>query len=904
MAYASVASLIRTLELLLTSDSPMLPVTFYHREEIVALHKRVSSIETFLKNSEKQISDYGTMTDLEARIKGFANVAEDKIEFGLSEAMIAEDEIRRGKAHEKLREGLQQVAKDIDRVQEELKKIQDHKGSQASTWSLARDTSSEKLPNLEVSDNMVGRDKEKKRMLEELRGGSSDELKVIPIVGMGGIGKTTLAKQVLHHPSIQSRFDVCAWATISKEYNVRDILLSLLQSIIKIDDNVYNRVEAELADILQKSLKRKRYLIVMDDIWSYKAWDDMRRCFPIDNNGSRILLTTRHTEVAIYASSSVLLKMSLMNSDESWNLFKSKVFANEIFPPELETIGEQIANRCQGLPLTIVVVAGLLRKSKRTKEEWENIAENIKSFVKKDPDEQCLRVVALSYNYLPNDLKACLLYFGIFPEDSEISVKRLVRLWIAEGFLKLEGDLEEKAENHLQDLVDRCLVLVSQKSADGRKIKTCRVHDLVHELCLREAQSQNLLFVRNDKTKAIPPVGCQWISIQSRRQTGDDIKHRCLIRTPTDDDNSPLRRIRSIFLFAAPSPSNNSNLELSHLNLIRVLDLSSMYISSFPLQILCLILLRYLSLSTHEHFGIPRGMRKLLNLQTFIIRGSVSTFIKFPELIWETKELRHLKLRSFYLPDPPSSSIDGERNLVWSNVQSVSGLLPYCCTKKVLSRIQNIKKLCIRGHVYDYSVHKEDMDFRDLVDLHQLETLSIKVDHYHVGHWSSRFHKSAVYVPSAIHFPTKLKKLKLVGTRLPWEDLNIIGQWPNLEVLKLKPNACRGLEWSPIEGGFPRLNFLLIEGTNLKCWKATNDHFPALEHLVIRHCFHLEEIPIEFADIYSLQLIELQNCNVKLVASAGRIQEEQESLGSKAVDVRSYNDPAECELSGSDSDSD
>ncbi|XP_055802628.1 putative late blight resistance protein homolog R1B-16 [Solanum dulcamara] len=916
MAYASIASLIRTMELLLTSDSPMLSLTFDHREEIIALHTKVSSIEVFLKNSEKQISNYEAMTDLQARIKDFANVAEDKIEFGLREAMIAEDEMQRGKALEKLRESLQQVSKDIDRVQEESRKIQYHKGSQASTWSLTHDTSSEKVPNLEVSDNMVGRDKEKKRMLEELRRGSSDELKVIPIVGMGGIGKTTLAQQVFNHPSIQSHFDVRAWATISKEYNVREILLSLLQSITNIDDKVYSRDEAEIADLLQKKLKRKRYLIVMDDIWSYKAWDDTRQCFPIDNNGSRILLTTRHTEVAIYASSSnLLLKMSFMNSDESRNLFMSKMFANERFPHELETIGEKIANKCQGLPLTIVVVAGLLSKSKRTKEEWENVAENIKSFVTKDPDEQCLRVLGLSYNYLPNDLKACLLYLGIFPGDREISVKRLVRLWIAEGFLKLERDLEEEAENCLQDLVDRCLVLVSQRSADGRKIKTCRIHDLVHELCLREAQSQNFLFIRNDKTESVPHVGFRWISIQKRRQTGVDIqdehwfrslthKHRWLIRTPTNDDNSLLRRIRSIFLFAAPSLSNNSNLELGHLNLIRVLDLSSMYFSSFPLQILCLFLLRYLSFSTHISFGIPRGIRKLLNLQTFIVRGPVSSFIKFPELIWETKQLRHLKLRNFYLPDPPSSSIDGESNLVWSNIQSVSGLIPYCCTKKVLSRFKNIKKLCIRGHVYDYRVHEEDMDFRDLIDLHQLETLSIKVDRYQVSHWSSRFHKSPVYVPSAIHFPTKLKKLKLVGTRLPWEDLNIIGQWPNLEVLKLKPNACRGLEWRPNEVGFPRLKFLLIEGTNLKCWKATNDHFPALEHLVIRHCFHLEDIPIEFADIYSLQLIELQNCNAKLLASAGRIQEEQESLGSKAVDVRSYNDPAECELSESDSDSD
>ncbi|MCD7468335.1 hypothetical protein HAX54_006412 [Datura stramonium] len=149
------------------------------------------------------------MTDLEARIKGFANVAEDKIEFGLSEAMIAEDEIRRGKkTHEKLREGLQQVAKDIDTL-------------------------------VSKKNNMVGRDKERKGCLKNSEEALQMNSKSSPIVGMGGIGKTTLAKQVLHHPSIQSRFDVCAWATISKEYNVRDILLSLLQSIIKIDDNVY-----------------------------------------------------------------------------------------------------------------------------------------------------------------------------------------------------------------------------------------------------------------------------------------------------------------------------------------------------------------------------------------------------------------------------------------------------------------------------------------------------------------------------------------------------------------------------------------------------------------------------------------------------------------------------------------
>ncbi|KAF3627375.1 hypothetical protein FXO38_28805 [Capsicum annuum] len=153
----------------------------------------------------------------------------------------------------------------------------------------------------------------------------------------------------------------------------------------------------------------------------------VRLCFPSEKEGSGILLTTRNTEVAHDAGKENLsLQMDLMGSDECWNLFKSIAFANEALPSEFETIGKQIAQKCQGLPLTIVVVAGLL-KSKRAREYWENVAKDVKSFFTNDPDKQCSRVLGLSYNHLTSDLKACLLHFGIFPEDSEIPVKNLMR---------------------------------------------------------------------------------------------------------------------------------------------------------------------------------------------------------------------------------------------------------------------------------------------------------------------------------------------------------------------------------------------------------------------------------------------------------------------------------------------
>ncbi|PHT75154.1 hypothetical protein T459_18676 [Capsicum annuum] len=411
---------------------------------------------------------------------------------------------------------------------------------------------------------MVGRDDQKERLLEDLTGSYSGEPKVIPIVGMGGIGKTTLAKEVYYHESILRRFDVRAWATVSQQQNIKEILLSLLQSMIKMDDTIKTKGEAELEDMLQKSLKRKRYLIVLDDIWSCGVWDGVIRCFSTEdfNAGSRTLLTTRNNEVACYADTENLsMQMGFMNKNASWDLFKRAAFSSEALPFEFESVGKQIAHEYHGLPLTIVVVAGLL-KSKWEIDDWESVAKDVKSFVTNDPDKQCSRVLGLSYNHLTSDLKTCLLHFGIFLEDSDIPVKRLVRSWMAEGFLKLENDLEGEAEKCLQELVDRCLVLVCKKSLDGTKIRSCKVHDLIYALCLREIQRENI-FIMNDIVPLYTdfPYPSRQKMQPFKRVTGDKINDYCryshyrALLTPVhrqlrDHDNNDLvKRTHSIFSF-------------------------------------------------------------------------------------------------------------------------------------------------------------------------------------------------------------------------------------------------------------------------------------------------------------------------------------------------------------------
>ncbi|PHT73481.1 hypothetical protein T459_24266 [Capsicum annuum] len=242
----------------------------------------------------------------------------------------------------------------MDCIWKDSTNIQD-KGKQVSKESLVHDFSSSTNDILNVNNNMVGHDDQKEHLLEDLTGSYSGEPKVIPIVEMGGIGKTTLAKEVYNHESVLCRFDICAWAIVSQQHNIKEILLAFC-----------NRRSKWMTKLRQENLS-----------W----W------------------------------------MSFMDQDESWSLFKIAAFTSEELPYEFYTFGKQLADECHGLPLTIVVIAGIL-KSKRAIEDWESVAKDV------------------------NALKTCLLHFGSFPEDSEIPVKNLMRLWMGEGFLKLENDLE------------------------------------------------------------------------------------------------------------------------------------------------------------------------------------------------------------------------------------------------------------------------------------------------------------------------------------------------------------------------------------------------------------------------------------------------------------------------------
>nr|XP_016446618.1 PREDICTED: putative late blight resistance protein homolog R1A-10 isoform X2 [Nicotiana tabacum] len=642
------------------------------------------------------------------------------------------------------------------------------------------------------------------------------------------------------------------------------------------EEELDKKSDSELAVCLKQGLMGRRYLVVVDDIWSKKAWDEIRLCLPDDGKRSRVLLTTRDVEVAQYASSREdPFRMHLLDPDDSWNLFYQQAFGEKGFPIEFENVGKEVAKNCKGLPLMISVVAKIL-SSKRTLDEWRKVAEGVSSLADVDAYLQCSGVLALSYNHLPSYLKCSFLYFGLFPKVSEISVEKLFRLWIAEGLLKVKGmeGLEETAASHLGYLIDKSLVIVGKRSLDG-KIMTCMIHDLVHDFCLKEADNQSLFYIMNisiDGSRWVLPQGCRWVSNHSDSRD-------C---SPTQFNDLAHNKVRS---FSVHNDNYFKHLAQLHFKLLRVLDLEQVNFINFPRHILDLLLLRSLALSISKPGYLP--ITHLWNLQTLIVRPRFNhkwrMFLQ--SKIWKLSQLRHLHSWSIYLNSPQTVSENEVKNLVLENLQTVSGLTPSCCTKEIFEGIKNVKKLEIAGEEDKF---RSETGWRNTLKyLKELEELNVVV-------WYGRILSAAasaasrLRLPSPGSFPPNLKKLTLSGIRLPWKRMNIFSKLPNLEVLELKDHAFLGDEWEVTETGFPKLKFLLLEYLFIRYWRSTDDYFQCLEHVYIKDCRFLEEIPEGFADSVTLQLIELHQCCHPLVTFAKQIQETHEELGNNMLKVYAF----------------
>lgn len=912
-AYAAVMSLMNLLERI--QNHPRLLTTFDNKQ-IESVCSKLCFLQDFLEcysnggtsreaeDLERQIAsaaheaedviEFHVVEVLECEIASVAHEDEDPIEF-LHVVMVLESEIAAGaheaggliESHDQIHDGsnlcgetrsscfmvdLRRVIEEMDLIKEKalkFKAIMRFK-DQLPTYSEPAASSSNR--------SVVVCDDELIQLMDWLTGQRSDR-QIIPIVGMGGIGKTTLARNVYENLLIVQHFYIRAWATISQEYSVRKILLELLSCLSESERETSEYSEDQLGEKLYKSLLGRRYLIILDDIWSVEAWDEIKSFIPESYNRSRVVVTTRLSNMANHVGSLCLAK-NLLDWERSWRLFCEKGFGQEGCPPELADIGKKIVKHCSGLPLSIVVIGGLLGKYRR-REYWERIAEDINSTLNSREYEHCFNILSLSYNHLPVHLKPCFLYMGIFPEDRIISASRLVKLWVAEGFLKPNRSqiLEEAAMDYLKDLVDRNLVFVLDWGRNGR-IRICILHDLVRDLCLRIGTEEKFLCVA--KPGDIP----QGIDKERRVAFHDQI--RVNHHPPLFDALHSTSLARSLI--------DKGGVRLFQCRLLRVMDVD---ISDPPQEsIFKFVNLRYLS-CTHNIilssdyslefwiWRLPSSMPLLWNLQTIIIEGLLLKVVAPPE-IWEMTQLRHFEASILFLPDPVSHERDG---FVLQNLHTLREVENLRLSEEVCKRMPSVKKLHLKysdlsmywffDQQCDLSMNCTDSSYyclHNLGSLHELE--SLKISFSSCKNWNAVLQK--------LTYPSSLKKLTLQGCRLDWEDLTMIGSLHHLEVLKLEMGSIKGKEWGPLEGQFLRLKVLKIYYLDLVYWNADSSHFPVLENLSFYKLLELDEIPLSIGEIPTLRLICLHGCSISAAISAMKILQEQESLGNDDLKVRVY----------------
>ncbi|KAL3632946.1 hypothetical protein CASFOL_025930 [Castilleja foliolosa] len=859
-AYAALLSLTHIINQI--QNHPRPPISL-NKDQLQSLTQKVIFLQKFLEGYSN--INGGTSEDvdaLESRITEAAYFAEDTIESQIVDQIEA---YGKNISSVDFNQGMQKVIEAMDWVNREITEIKGKGELQLHiSYSISGDSSN---GSRSIGENtMVGFDDVLvEEILDKLTGQQSNR-QIIPIVGMGGIGKTTLARSIYDKPLIVQYFDVRGWATISQEYNSKEILLQVLFCLT--NESLSEMSEDKLGEKLYKSLIGRRYLIVIDDIWSIEAWDRVRFFFPANDNGSRIVITTRLSSLASKLNGSCdILEMSFLDEDKSWKLLRSTVFGEGgICPLELDEIGKKIAKNCKGLPLSIVVIGGLVGKSNQTREHWQYIADNLNLTVNVEDSERCLKTLGLSYNELPVHLKPCFLYMGIFPEDYTICVSTLIRLWVAEGFLKpISGkSLEGAAKEYLKDLVDRNLVLAHTLEYDGN-IKYCTIHDLLRDLCIKEAKKGT--FLRLAETDSLLNTAQSWHT-----------ERRICIPQTLHDAIQSASLARSLIIY-----SLKGAVQSLPFRLCRVFNLGVFGViydsDSYSLDDICqLVNLRHLDITAKfPSSSFPSSVYRLWNLQTLVVRrmNLVNIFVLFD--IWKMSQLRHVVCTILLLPDPPTSS-DEIGFAVLENLQTLKTVRNFKCSEEVVNRIPNIKKLKI---CHDDTVESTGSYCLDnLCQLRKLESLFSSFGFDDEPRLSE--------LARTLVFPHSLKNLTLGGSYLEWEEMGtMIGSLPHLQVLKLLRNSFVGPEWETVEGQFRRLKYLRIDDCkDLEYWRTEGTHFPCLEHIVLRDLSKFEEIPLEIGDISTLKLIELDKCTDSAIISAKEIVKEQEDLGNEGLQVR------------------
>ncbi|XP_078166255.1 putative disease resistance RPP13-like protein 3, partial [Carex rostrata] len=503
---------------------------------------------------------------------------------------------------------------------------------------------------------VVGLDADRDKILKLLHPEETPRRAVITIVGTGGIGKTTLAHIIYKRDksntiflfvcisSAKAKFEYHIMLSVSQQFNLTELLKKMLRQLI---DDVPNELDVEgLMSELKKKLSSRRYLIILDDVWQVDVWNHLKNALPDDKNGSRVLITSRSIDVAKSADPIMApCELNLLDDQKSIDLLLKKALPNQEPSEELASdllkLANELSKKCEGLPLALVVLGGILSTKDRNYHAWERVFRTMDWHSK---GKECMDVLAMSYEDMPYYLKACFLYLALFPEDYQISARRLIRMWVAEGFIPQEEriTMEEIAEDYLYELFQRSMIQVSSRHVNG-SIKCFQVHDVLRDLAMHKAREENFFMVFSKESNSRKP------NKEIRRASFHSLK---------DSDDPHLRNnllylqyARSLLLFGEYGWSQIPNFRKFRILKVLVLEGVTNHDVDLVKGLEKLVHLKYLGLRGCTIPISKCSFHRMKVLETLDMRGMIND-VELPNGLWSIDTLRHVMCyKPFELPE-------------------------------------------------------------------------------------------------------------------------------------------------------------------------------------------------------------------------------------------------------------
>ncbi|CAO2145219.1 unnamed protein product [Urochloa humidicola] len=667
--------------------------------------------------------------------------------------------------------------------------------------------------------DLVGIDDAREELITMLTKGDDTSMqlqRVVSVVGFGGLGKTTLAKAV--YDKLKGQFGCTAFVPVGRNPDLKKVLKDILIDL-RMDSNLEILDERQLINKLREFLENKRYFIVMDDVWDTKSWETIKLALLENNIASRIIITTREDEVAKEADE--VYKLQPLSKDNSRKLFLARISGdeNKLYDEQLDEESDKILRKCGGIPLAIITLASLLVGKPR--EEWSKVNNFIGVGNKGNQQvDNTMKILSFSYYDLTSELKTCLLYLSVFPEDYFIEKTPLIWMWIAEGFIHEKQGISsfQIGEGYFNELVNRSMIQLEEKL----DVCGCRVHDMVLDLIRSISSEENFI------TRLLLDENKAGASSLSSRQGQGKVRRLALL---SDDGNlkaahmEDMKQVRSFishgcdigkvdvllssFRFVRVLGIHTFGQRIKHQHLepirnllhLRCLQLSGTCVDLPEKEIAALKFLQTLDIdATIEREQVAASVGLLTQLRCLRIRKLV---VRIPDGIGKLTSLEELEIYNI-LPEP-----GGERE-GW---------------REIVNELGSLIELRVLRIVMEKSLeHAQVHMVQSLLNLHKLEHLSLLS--WHPSVLDTEMWEEAE--GGSVLLPRCLRQLflrRIVFSRFPSFFLNG-SRLPNLSYLSLFVHHLDAQGDLRILGELPELQYLelkVMSVVQLVCTSATDD---------------------------------------------------------------------------------